>query len=124
MFRSGEAVDTTTLESTEDKSPAGEPSIRNSGDYSTAQHQSLVAADSVAEATAIETAADATTNTVTYPEGGTRAWLVVAGSFTAMFCTFGYISSFGSAFALCFLYSTIPGYSFSPLPQPAVAQPS
>jgi len=34
-------------------------------------------------------------NALTYPEGGTQAWLVVAGSFVAMFCTFGSISSFG-----------------------------
>lgn len=34
-------------------------------------------------------------NAITYPEGGTQAWLVVAGSFVAMFCTFGYISTFG-----------------------------
>lgn len=34
-------------------------------------------------------------NTLTYPEGGTQAWLIVAGSFVAMFCTFGYISTFG-----------------------------
>jgi hypothetical protein len=34
-------------------------------------------------------------NAITYPEGGTQAWLVVAGSFVAMFCTFGSISTFG-----------------------------
>jgi len=31
-------------------------------------------------------------NTLIFPEGGTRAWFVVAGTFVAMFCTFGYIA--------------------------------
>ncbi|KAL1960077.1 hypothetical protein VTO42DRAFT_249 [Malbranchea cinnamomea] len=31
----------------------------------------------------------------TFPDGGLRAWLVVVGAFFLMFCTFGYISTFG-----------------------------
>lgn len=31
-----------------------------------------------------------------FPEGGPRAWLVVAGSAATMFCTFGYLTGFGS----------------------------
>lgn len=31
----------------------------------------------------------------TFPEGGIRAWSVAAGHAGAMFCTFGYINSFG-----------------------------
>lgn len=30
-----------------------------------------------------------------YPEGGTRAWLVVSGASAVMFCTFGYLTGFG-----------------------------
>lgn len=30
-----------------------------------------------------------------FPEGGLRAWSVAAGNAGAMFCTFGYINSFG-----------------------------
>ncbi|ROW00952.1 hypothetical protein VSDG_02890 [Cytospora chrysosperma] len=30
-----------------------------------------------------------------FPEGGARAWLVVAGSAATMFCTFGYLTGFG-----------------------------
>ncbi|KAK7735566.1 hypothetical protein SLS53_007479 [Cytospora paraplurivora] len=30
-----------------------------------------------------------------FPEGGLRAWLVVAGSAATMFCTFGYLTGFG-----------------------------
>lgn len=30
-----------------------------------------------------------------FPEGGLRAWSVAAGHAGAMFCTFGYINSFG-----------------------------
>ncbi|TPX09851.1 uncharacterized protein E0L32_008873 [Thyridium curvatum] len=30
-----------------------------------------------------------------YPEGGTKAWLVVSGSAAIMFCTFGYLTGFG-----------------------------
>jgi hypothetical protein len=29
------------------------------------------------------------------PNGGTQAWLVVLGAFISMFCTQGYIGSFG-----------------------------
>lgn len=29
------------------------------------------------------------------PDGGSRAWLVALGAFAAMFCTFGYLNSFG-----------------------------
>lgn len=29
------------------------------------------------------------------PNGGARAWLVVLGAFISMFCTQGYIGSFG-----------------------------
>lgn len=29
------------------------------------------------------------------PEGGLRAWTVVAGSAATMFCTFGYLTGFG-----------------------------
>lgn len=30
-----------------------------------------------------------------FPEGGPRAWIVVAGSAATMFCTFGYLTGFG-----------------------------
>jgi hypothetical protein len=30
-----------------------------------------------------------------FPEGGTRAWLVVVGCFCIMFYTFGYLNAFG-----------------------------
>ena len=30
-----------------------------------------------------------------FPEGGVRAWTVVAGAFSMMACTFGYVSTFG-----------------------------
>ncbi|WEW58082.1 hypothetical protein PRK78_003549 [Emydomyces testavorans] len=30
-----------------------------------------------------------------FPDGGLRAWLAVAGAFCTMFCTFGYLSTFG-----------------------------
>lgn len=35
-----------------------------------------------------------------FPEGGLRAWLVVAGSAATMFCTFGYLTGFGQVEAL------------------------
>jgi hypothetical protein len=31
----------------------------------------------------------------TFPEGGTRGWLVVLGCFCVMFFTFGYVNAFG-----------------------------
>ncbi|EER23877.1 Major Facilitator Superfamily protein [Coccidioides posadasii C735 delta SOWgp] len=31
----------------------------------------------------------------TFPDGGLKAWLAVAGAFSTMFCTFGYLSTFG-----------------------------
>lgn len=34
-------------------------------------------------------------NTLDYPEGGFRAWLVVSGAAAVMFCTFGYLTGFG-----------------------------
>lgn len=30
-----------------------------------------------------------------FPEGGLRAWSVVAGSFCVLFCTFGYLNAYG-----------------------------
>jgi hypothetical protein len=30
-----------------------------------------------------------------FPEGGLRAWTVVAGSFCVLFCTFGYLNAYG-----------------------------
>jgi hypothetical protein len=32
---------------------------------------------------------------VTFPEGGLRAWSVVAGAFCISFCTFGYLNAYG-----------------------------
>lgn len=32
---------------------------------------------------------------ITFPEGGARAWFVAAGAAGVMFCTLGYINSFG-----------------------------
>lgn len=32
---------------------------------------------------------------ITYPEGGLRAWSVALGSAGNVFCTFGYVNSFG-----------------------------
>jgi hypothetical protein len=31
----------------------------------------------------------------TFPEGGLRAWSVVAGAFCISFCTFGYLNAYG-----------------------------
>ncbi|KAL5361114.1 major facilitator superfamily domain-containing protein [Aspergillus floccosus] len=36
-----------------------------------------------------------TNETKDFPEGGLRAWTVVAGSFCIMFCTFGYLNTWG-----------------------------
>ena len=36
-------------------------------------------------------------STIEYPEGGLQAWLAVAGSAAVLFCTFGYINTFGYA---------------------------
>ncbi|OJZ83018.1 hypothetical protein ASPFODRAFT_83516 [Aspergillus luchuensis CBS 106.47] len=33
---------------------------------------------------------------VTYPEGGFRAWMVVLGAFCILFCTFGYLNTWGA----------------------------
>ena len=33
---------------------------------------------------------------VVFPDGGTKAWLTVFGTFLAMFCTFGQLNSFGT----------------------------
>lgn len=30
-----------------------------------------------------------------FPEGGLKAWGVVAGAFCVLFCTFGYLNAFG-----------------------------
>jgi hypothetical protein len=30
-----------------------------------------------------------------FPEGGLRAWSVVAGAFCVSFCTFGYLNAYG-----------------------------
>ena len=30
-----------------------------------------------------------------FPEGGIRAWGVVAGAFCVLFCTFGYLNAYG-----------------------------
>ncbi len=38
---------------------------------------------------------DAQSTDSEFPEGGLRAWLVVAGSSATMFCTFGYLTGFG-----------------------------
>lgn len=32
---------------------------------------------------------------MTFPEGGIRAWSVVAGAFCISFCTFGYLNAYG-----------------------------
>lgn len=32
---------------------------------------------------------------VVFPEGGFRAWTVVAGAFCVSFCTFGYLNAYG-----------------------------
>jgi hypothetical protein len=32
---------------------------------------------------------------LSFPEGGFRAWTVVAGSFCVLFCTFGYLNAYG-----------------------------
>lgn len=32
---------------------------------------------------------------ITFPEGGGRAWSVVAGAFCIAFCTFGYLNAYG-----------------------------
>jgi len=32
---------------------------------------------------------------LTFPEGGARAWSVVAGTSGVLFCTFGYANAFG-----------------------------
>lgn len=32
---------------------------------------------------------------VAFPEGGLRAWSVVAGAFCISFCTFGYLNAYG-----------------------------
>jgi hypothetical protein len=34
-------------------------------------------------------------STLSYPEGGREAWLVVIGCFAVMFFTFGYTNAFG-----------------------------
>lgn len=36
-----------------------------------------------------------TAEETTFPEGGVRAWLVAAGTAGVMFCTLGYVNSFG-----------------------------
>lgn len=32
-----------------------------------------------------------------FPEGGVKAWGVVAGAFCVLFCTFGYLNAYGYA---------------------------
>lgn len=46
---------------------------------------------------ALSTQADAneTSEEMTFPEGGARAWFVAAGTAGVMFCTLGYVNSFG-----------------------------
>lgn len=39
-----------------------------------------------------------TTTVVTFPEGGTRGWATAAGAAGVLFCTFGYINTFGYVF--------------------------
>ena len=34
-------------------------------------------------------------DTMTFPEGGARAWFVAAGNGGVMFCTLGFINTFG-----------------------------
>ena len=36
-----------------------------------------------------------TTLVITFPEGGTRGWATTAGAAGVLFCTFGYINTFG-----------------------------
>lgn len=44
---------------------------------------------------------------MTFPDGGLRAWSVAAGHAGAMFCTFGYINSFGFVNLPLFLYVSL-----------------
>lgn len=46
---------------------------------------------------ALSTQADGqeTSEEMTFPEGGARAWFVAAGAAGVMFCTLGYVNSFG-----------------------------
>lgn len=40
-------------------------------------------------------AAEETSDVMTFPEGGARAWSVAIGAAGVMFCTFGYVNAFG-----------------------------
>jgi len=42
-----------------------------------------------------------------FPEGGLRAWLVVAATSCILFCTFGYANAFGYDFSSNFYIYTI-----------------
>lgn len=38
-----------------------------------------------------------------FPEGGLKAWAVVAGAFCVLFCTFGYLNAFGYVCAFAYM---------------------
>jgi hypothetical protein len=42
-----------------------------------------------------EPVAEQTAQGPSFPEGGLRAWTVVAGSFCILFCSFGYLNAYG-----------------------------
>ena len=43
-----------------------------------------------------------------FPEGGTRAWMVVLGAFCVSFSTFGYMNAFGWVLPQLYAFDTEP----------------
>lgn len=64
-------------------------------------HSATALAPADAEAGVIEKAYSSvdddkgTTPVITFPEGGARGWATAAGAAGVLFCTFGYINTFG-----------------------------
>ena len=42
-----------------------------------------------------DSASDQMSKEITFPEGGTRAWLAASGAAGVLFCTFGYVNALG-----------------------------